>query len=101
MLYPSRDSGINYRGIRTAPYMIRFLDSLINPIVRITHKDQLVELLVTYDVSLIKKTIMGELSFNIGLKLRGSITWSICYAEGKSPFLLLKHTNIFITLFHQ
>ncbi|XP_036142667.1 thioredoxin domain-containing protein 11 isoform X2 [Monomorium pharaonis] len=49
MLYPSRDSGINYRGIRTAPYMIRFLDALMNPIIRITHKEQLMELLVTYD----------------------------------------------------
>lgn len=49
MLYPSRDSGINYRGIRTAPYMIRFLDALMNPIVRITYKEQLMELLVAYD----------------------------------------------------
>jgi len=52
MLYPSRDSGINYRGIRTAPYMIRFLDALMNPIIRITHKEQLMELLVVYDVSI-------------------------------------------------
>ncbi|XP_071574071.1 thioredoxin domain-containing protein 11 isoform X2 [Temnothorax nylanderi] len=49
MLYPSRDSGINYRGIRTAPYMIRFLDALMNPIIRIIHKEQLMELLVAYD----------------------------------------------------
>lgn len=55
MLYPSRDSGISYRGIRTAPYMIRFLDALINPIVRIINKEQLMELLVTYDVSIFKK----------------------------------------------
>lgn len=52
MLYPSRDSGINYRGIRTAPYMISFLDAIMNPIVRIIHKEQLMELLVTYDVSI-------------------------------------------------
>ena len=52
MLYPSRDSGINYRGIRTAPYMIRFLDAFMNPIIRITHKEQLMELLVAYDVSI-------------------------------------------------
>lgn len=51
MLYPSGDSGIDYRGIRTAPYMIRFLDAIMNPIVRITHKEQLMELLVNYDVS--------------------------------------------------
>ncbi|XP_011704422.1 PREDICTED: thioredoxin domain-containing protein 11 isoform X2 [Wasmannia auropunctata] len=49
MLYPSRESGINYRGIRTAPYMIRFLDALMNPIIRITHEEQLMELLVAYD----------------------------------------------------
>ncbi|EZA61446.1 hypothetical protein DMN91_003951 [Ooceraea biroi] len=49
MLYPARDSGINYRGIRTAPYMIRFLDALMNPIIRITHKEQLMELLIAYD----------------------------------------------------
>ncbi|XP_014489487.1 PREDICTED: thioredoxin domain-containing protein 11 [Dinoponera quadriceps] len=49
MLYPSRNPGINYRGIRTAPYMIRFLDAVMNPIVRIIHKEQLMELLVTYD----------------------------------------------------
>lgn len=55
MLYPSRDSGINYRGIRTAPYMIRFLDAIMNPIIRIIHKEQLMELLVTYDVSANRK----------------------------------------------
>ncbi|KYN11957.1 PREDICTED: thioredoxin domain-containing protein 11 isoform X1 [Trachymyrmex cornetzi] len=53
MLYPSRDSGINYRGIRTAPYMIRFLDAFMNPIIRITHKEQLMELLVAYDAVVI------------------------------------------------
>lgn len=52
MLYPARESGINYRGIRTAPYMIHFLDALMNPIVRITHKEQLTELLITNDVSI-------------------------------------------------
>lgn len=31
--------------------MIRFLNALMNPIVRIMHKEQLMELLVTYDVS--------------------------------------------------
>ena len=56
MLYPSRDSGIQYRGIRNASYMIRFLHNVMNPIVRITRTEQLMELLVNYDVS-IKKTI--------------------------------------------
>ncbi|XP_076235229.1 thioredoxin domain-containing protein 11 [Calliopsis andreniformis] len=49
MLYPSRDSGIQYRGIRTFPYMIRFLHAVMNPIVRITHTEHLMELLVNYD----------------------------------------------------
>ena len=49
MLYPSRDSGIQYRGIRTWPYMARFLNAVMNPVIRITHKEQLVELLVNYD----------------------------------------------------
>lgn len=52
MLYPSRNSGIEYSGIRTWPYMIRFLNRVMNPIVRITHKEQLTDLLVTYDVSM-------------------------------------------------
>lgn len=61
MLYPSRESGINYRGIRTAPYMIRFLDALMNPIIRITYKEQLMELLVAYDVSInFKKVYFPE-----------------------------------------
>lgn len=51
MFYPSRDSGIQYRGIRTWPYMIRFLNAVMNPIVRITHTEQLQELLVNYDVN--------------------------------------------------
>ncbi|XP_076752476.1 thioredoxin domain-containing protein 11 isoform X2 [Xylocopa sonorina] len=49
MLYPSRDSGVEYRGIRTWPYMIRFLNTVMNPIVRITHKEQLTYLLMNYD----------------------------------------------------
>ncbi|CAL1678301.1 unnamed protein product [Lasius platythorax] len=53
MLYPARESGINYRGIRTAPYMINFLDALMNPIVRITHKEQLTELLIANDAVVI------------------------------------------------
>ncbi|XP_072763189.1 thioredoxin domain-containing protein 11-like isoform X2 [Anoplolepis gracilipes] len=53
MLYPARESGINYRGIRTAPYMINFLDALMNPIVRITNKEQLTELLIANDAVVI------------------------------------------------
>lgn len=54
MLYPSRDSGIEYRGIRTWSYMIKFLNTVMNPIVRITHKEQLTDLRVNYDVSINK-----------------------------------------------
>ena len=53
MLYPSRDSGIQYRGIRNASYMIRFLHNVMNPIVRITRKEQLMELLVNYDAVMV------------------------------------------------
>ncbi|XP_017881600.1 thioredoxin domain-containing protein 11 [Ceratina calcarata] len=49
MLYPSKKSGVEYRGIRTWPYMIKFLNTVMNPIVRITHKEQLMNLLVNYD----------------------------------------------------
>ncbi|KOC69381.1 Thioredoxin domain-containing protein 11 [Habropoda laboriosa] len=53
ILYPSTDSGIEYRGIHTWPYMIRFLNAVMNPIIRITHKDQLTDLLVNYDAVVI------------------------------------------------
>ncbi|XP_051156693.1 thioredoxin domain-containing protein 11 [Leptopilina boulardi] len=49
MLYPSRHSGIPYKGIRTAPYMIQFLDSVMKPIIRITDKIQLDNLLLEKD----------------------------------------------------
>ncbi|XP_035744274.1 thioredoxin domain-containing protein 11-like isoform X1 [Vespa mandarinia] len=53
ILYPARDSGIQYRGIRTAPYMIRFLHAFINPIIRITNKEYVKQLLVTYDAVIV------------------------------------------------
>lgn len=53
MLYPSRASGIQYRGIRNASYMIRFLHNVMNPIVRITGAEQLTELLVNYDAVMV------------------------------------------------
>lgn len=49
MLYTSRDSAIEYSGIRTWSYMIKFLNTVMNPIVRITHKEQLTDLRVNYD----------------------------------------------------
>lgn len=53
MLYPRRGSGIQYRGIRTASYMIRFLHAFMNPIFRITEKNQLLNLIVDYDAVVI------------------------------------------------
>ncbi|XP_033213679.1 thioredoxin domain-containing protein 11 [Belonocnema kinseyi] len=49
MLYPSRHSGVQYKGIRTAPYMMQFLDAVMSPIVRITNNQQLVNLLLEND----------------------------------------------------
>nr|XP_031832989.1 thioredoxin domain-containing protein 11 [Nomia melanderi] len=49
ILYPSRESGLTYKGIRTSQYMIGFLHAVMNPIVRITHPDQLMDLTVNYD----------------------------------------------------
>ncbi|XP_076655779.1 thioredoxin domain-containing protein 11 isoform X2 [Halictus rubicundus] len=49
MLYPPIEFGIQYTGIRTSQYMIRFLNAAMNPIVRVTHPDQLMDLLVNYD----------------------------------------------------
>lgn len=49
MLYPSRHSGIPYKGIQTAPYMIKFLDAVMKSIIRITDKTQLDSLLVEKD----------------------------------------------------
>lgn len=51
MIYPTRDSGIQYKGLRTAPYMIRFLNSFLNPIIRINNDEDVTELLLDYDVS--------------------------------------------------
>lgn len=52
ILYPSREPGLTYKGIRTSQYMIGFLHAVMNPIVRITHPDQLMELTVNYDVNI-------------------------------------------------
>ena len=50
MLYPSRHSGVQYKGIRTAPYMMQFINAVMNPIVRITSRMQLINLLLENDV---------------------------------------------------
>ena len=51
MLYPSRESGVQYKGIRSAPYIIRFINIFMNPIKRVTTDEQLMQLLKSYDVS--------------------------------------------------
>ncbi|XP_011502270.1 PREDICTED: thioredoxin domain-containing protein 11 [Ceratosolen solmsi marchali] len=53
MIYPSRESGIQYKGIKSAAYMIRFIHSFMNPITRITSNVQLMELLKSYDAVMI------------------------------------------------
>ena len=50
-MYPSRESGVQYKGIKTAPYMIRFIHNFMNPIIRVTNDAQLMNLLSSYDVS--------------------------------------------------
>lgn len=51
MLYPSRESGVQYKGIRSAPYMIRFIRKFMNPIIRVNSDKELMKLIKSYDVS--------------------------------------------------
>ncbi|KAK2582439.1 hypothetical protein KPH14_004749 [Odynerus spinipes] len=68
ILYVSRDSGIQYRGIRTAPYMMRFLHAFINPIIRITNKEHVKQLLVTYDAVIVGYFNFTGLAISPGYK---------------------------------
>lgn len=68
LLYLSRDSGIQYRGIRTAPYMIRFLHAFINPIIRITDKEYVKQLLVIYDAVIVGYFNFTGLAISPGYK---------------------------------
>lgn len=52
MVYPSKDSGIQYKGIKTAPYMISFMQAFMNPIKRVSQDSELMNLLKSYDVSI-------------------------------------------------
>ncbi|KAH0546366.1 thioredoxin domain-containing protein 11 [Cotesia glomerata] len=48
-LYPLRGSGIQYRGINEAPYIMRFLDAFLNPIHRISRQEELMDLLLSHE----------------------------------------------------
>lgn len=50
MMYPPRDSGVQYRGILSAPYMIHFLSNFLNPITRVNSEQDLIQLLANHDV---------------------------------------------------
>ncbi|XP_043282254.1 thioredoxin domain-containing protein 11 [Venturia canescens] len=68
ILYPSRDTPIEYRGINTAPYMIRFLESFIHPINRITKREELAQLLVESDAVVVGFIDFKGLSISPGYK---------------------------------
>ncbi|XP_012271941.1 thioredoxin domain-containing protein 11 [Orussus abietinus] len=53
MLYLSTDSNFKYKGIPTAPYMIRFLAAVLKPVHRLTNKNQLVQLFLDHDAVLL------------------------------------------------
>ncbi|XP_014215524.1 thioredoxin domain-containing protein 11 [Copidosoma floridanum] len=53
MFYPSKESGVQYRGIRTAPYMILFIHNFLNPIKRVSSDNELMDLLRSHDAVMI------------------------------------------------
>ncbi|XP_014234025.1 thioredoxin domain-containing protein 11 [Trichogramma pretiosum] len=53
MMYPAKESGIQYKGVRSAPYMIRFIHNFMNPIIRVSKDDEIMELLKSYDAVMI------------------------------------------------
>ncbi|KAJ8665286.1 hypothetical protein QAD02_006948 [Eretmocerus hayati] len=68
MLYPSKESGIQYRGVLNAPYMIRFIKTFMNPVVRVDSDEQLMEVLTTYDAVMIGYFKFSGLSKSPGYK---------------------------------
>ncbi|XP_057319444.1 thioredoxin domain-containing protein 11 [Microplitis mediator] len=48
-IYPHRGSGVQYRGINEAPYIMRFLDTFLKPIHRISRQEELMELLLKHE----------------------------------------------------
>ncbi|XP_015608172.1 thioredoxin domain-containing protein 11 isoform X2 [Cephus cinctus] len=68
MVYPSKGLGVQYKGIRSALYMIRFLDAFMNPIHRITKEEEIADLLTTYDA-----VIVGYFNFTGVAKSPGYI----------------------------
>ncbi|XP_034935318.1 thioredoxin domain-containing protein 11 [Chelonus insularis] len=49
ILYPKKEPGIQYNGIHEAPYIMRFLEGFLNPIKKISSKQDLIELLIEND----------------------------------------------------
>lgn len=55
MLYFWRESGVQYKGIQTAPYMIRFIRTFMNPIKRVHSDEQIMGHLKSHDVSRVNR----------------------------------------------
>ncbi|XP_063995594.1 thioredoxin domain-containing protein 11 [Diachasmimorpha longicaudata] len=53
ILYPLRGTGVQYRGISTAPYMMRFLDNYLHPLTRISSQEELTPLLIANEIVLV------------------------------------------------
>ncbi|XP_018323145.1 thioredoxin domain-containing protein 11 isoform X2 [Agrilus planipennis] len=47
--YPTVGKGIQYKGPKAAPYMMRFLMQLMQPFVRVTTTEEIVQLMATHD----------------------------------------------------
>ncbi|XP_015111249.1 thioredoxin domain-containing protein 11 [Diachasma alloeum] len=53
ILYPLRGTGVQYRGIPTAPYMLRFLANYLHPLSRISTQEDLTRLLIPHELVLV------------------------------------------------
>jgi hypothetical protein len=51
IVYTQNNKGIQYKGIKEAAHMIRFLRYILHPLERITSLDDVITLMSTYDVS--------------------------------------------------
>jgi len=52
IVYTQNNKGIQYKGIREAAHMIRFLRYVLHPLERITRPADVTALMSTYDVSI-------------------------------------------------
>ncbi|KAF7993076.1 hypothetical protein HCN44_005857 [Aphidius gifuensis] len=59
VVYPSKGPGVQYKGINTAPYIIRYLDGFLNPIRRISTTKDLSNLLLESE-----SVFVGFIDFN-------------------------------------